>query len=119
MNISVKKFHRERIAFAIINDKIYFLKNSEMSHKEWLVDSGILSEVFFRKIIRGYVLNNEIYFYKNDFDFNLEDKNESLKYLSEICRYCFLVGEIKLNFGVQKGKIGEQWKPKISEYRTI
>ncbi|HFL3696523.1 TPA: hypothetical protein ACG3QY_001633 [Clostridioides difficile] len=112
MKTSEKEFHKSRIAFAILQNKIIYLVNSEMSHKEWLITSKFIEEKEFNEIIRGYIKHNNIYFYKGDF---LTDKSVE----SSASEYCFKIHKennlklpSKIYIGMQKGKIGDEWKPK-------
>ena len=61
-----QEYHKSRIAFMIINDEIIFLEYSIMSHREWY-ESLSLKQENFKKIVRGYILENKAVFYKGEF----------------------------------------------------
>lgn len=106
-----KRFHKSRIAFAIINKDIYYLYDSELGHKEWLVESNMISLEQFKEIIRGFVKGQEIYFYRGDFitDKNLE--KEAKEYVLKICYDLNIEVPDSICCGMTKGNIGEEWKP--------
>ena len=93
-----RDFHRKRNAFIILNNKLEFLpKNSAMSHFEFCQTKG-LSKDEFNKITRGYYLNGKLVFYKDNFIYDDELINESLKFLREIS-YTLFVKEFDIYFG--------------------
>lgn len=108
--MSEVNFHKSRIAFAIINDKLIYLKNSELSHIDWLVPTIVKPEEF-KYIIRGYVKDNNIIFYIGDFCTNKEVELKSLQYAPLIKEDLSINNSIELYCGVVKGKIGEVWRP--------
>ncbi|MFL8710906.1 hypothetical protein Q3304_09070 [Clostridioides sp. GD02377] len=112
MKTSEKELHKSRIAFAILKDKIIYLANSEMSHKEWLITSKLIEEKEFNEIIRGYIKHNNIYFYKGDFLTDKSVENSALEYCFKIHKENNLKFPAKIYCGMQKGKIGIEWKPK-------
>lgn len=104
-----KEFHKSRIAFVILDGEIKYLKNSDMSHKEWCDSLGISDEVF-QSLVRGYVYNGMIVYYCGDFKYDetviniAVDTNERIASelgLEDYSVYC----------GCAKGNIGEIWKP--------
>jgi len=82
-----RNFHKQRIAFIIINYNIIFIKNSEMSHWEYCESMNISKEVF-NKLTRGYYLNGNIVFYKDNFIYDDKVIEEGLKYLYKIKEEC-------------------------------
>lgn len=109
MNKMEKQFHLSRVAFMIIDDKIYFLKNSDMSHYEWYKNLGF-DEKKFNNIIRGYYKDGKIIFYKADFTYDVLTKECAIKYAKTIMNE---VNDFNCDIwlGVKKGKIGEDWMP--------
>lgn len=101
-----KEFHMQRIAFAIINNKVY-TSSAGLSHKEWLIGENLISENEFDDIIRGFIDETGIYFYQGDFEQNEDVQKAARKYGPTLAPnspiYC----------GMYKGKIGERWKPII------
>ena len=82
-----RDFHKQRTAFIIINDKIIFIKNSEMSHWEYCQSINISKEIF-NQLTRGYYLNGDIVFYKDNFTYDDNVIEEGLKYLYKIKEEC-------------------------------
>lgn len=108
-NTNEINFHKERIAFIIYNNEIKYLENSSMSHEEWCTSLGIDNNTFM-KLVRGYIMNNEIVYYQGDFEYNEEVINTCIDTYEQIASYNNLV-DYSVYCGVLKGKIGEVWKP--------
>lgn len=105
------EFHKERIAFAIINKELLFLENSTMSHEQWLVETGIITNLEFDEITRGFVKDNEVYFYKGDFETSEKVEKDSLIYLNSVCVYCKIPIPNVVYCGMNKGAVGTLWTP--------
>ena len=99
-----QEFHNQRKAFAIFDDKLNWCPLG-LSHHEWLVDGGLFQEAVFNDIVRGYVVETGIYFYQGDFQTN--------QYVEDIAKswYRTIDTTKPVYCGVQKGEIGERWKP--------
>lgn len=109
-----KLFHLNRVAFAIVNGEVLLLKNSELSHEEWLVNSGIVSKQEFESLTRGLVKNNNIYFYSGDFETSKTVEADATMYAEKICNMLNMDKPATVFCGMNKGKIGELWTPKKS-----
>jgi hypothetical protein len=88
MKTDEAKFHESRVAFLIINNDILFLKDSEMSHREWF--NALNINVNFEDIVRGYYKDNQIIVYKGDFIF--DDETIEIAYLF----YPIIVDKLRL-----------------------
>ena len=83
---SARDFHKQRKAFIILNNNVYFLpERSYMSHFEYCQKIGLDKETF-NQITRGYYLNGNLVFYKDNFTYDEELINESLNFIDEISR---------------------------------
>lgn len=102
-------FHKERTAFIILDNKVVYLKNSELSHLQWAESLGI-DETTFNSLTRGYVLNNNIVFYKGNFDFDKQVINHANKFAKQILNDC-LLKTAKVYAGVIIGEIGTIYLP--------
>ena len=107
-------FHKNRVAFLIINDEILFLQNSGMSHYDWAKSLG--EEKFdindFNKITRGYTLENNIYFYSGNFEVNDKVIADAKNYTPIICEK-FGLSSPNVYGGMNVGEVGTVWTPKI------
>ena len=83
----VRDFHKQRIAFVIINNEIHFIKNSGMSHWEYCKSLNISKENF-NTLTRGYYFDGRIVFYNNNFTYNNNVITEGLKYIVQIKEEC-------------------------------
>lgn len=90
-NFDVDKFHAERIAFVIMNNKIIYLNSSFFTHNSWFESYGI-DKAKYNKIIRGFYYNNEIRFYVGE-NFETNEKVE----LAAIKYYPKIVVDLKLD----------------------
>ena len=102
-----QEFHNQRDAFAIFDDRLNWCPKG-LSHYDWLVKGGLISEYIFNtELIRGYVDNTGIYFYQGDFTTNDYVETVAKSWLSmfdsDLPAYC----------GVIKGEVGERWKPMV------
>ena len=107
-------FHKSRIAFMIINEKIEYLANSTFSHEQWYKNLGLPIEQF-ETIVRGYIRDQKAIFYRGDFicdDIVIETAKKYGKQIQkDMDNY-----NIEIYAGVEKGEIGTPWKPKIRIY---
>ena len=79
-----REFHKQRKAFVIISSKLYFLpEESSMSHFEYCQKIGLDKETF-NSITRGYYLNGNLVFYKDNFIYDENVIEESLRFIDEI-----------------------------------
>lgn len=102
-------FHKDIIAFVVYNNEIKYLKDSMLSYEAWCDTLGI-DKVSFNKLIRGYIMNNEIIYYQGDFEYNEEVINTCVDTYETIAKDNNLVN-YSVYCGVVKGKVGEIWKP--------
>ena len=80
-------FHKQRIAFIILNGQVEFLnKGSNMSHYEYCKSKGMSKEEF-NKITRGFYLNGDLVFYKDNFIYDDEVISNALKVIDLISKY--------------------------------
>lgn len=109
--ITEQEFHKSRVAFMIVENKIIYLENSTMSHIEWYLSLGYKKEEF-DNVVRGYYRNGEIVFYKADFIYDDEVIEKAKKVNNDIKKY---VNDKNANVyvGVKKGKVGELWEPEL------
>lgn len=110
MNSAVK-FHKERVAFAIVNGEVLYLKNSELSHMGWLVGGGIVKVDKYPKIVRGYYRDGILAFYRGDFKGDLKVERTALEYAERIMQDLGIEEIKSIYCGVVEGEIGEIWKP--------
>src|SRR5574344_1152256 len=108
-NDDIRKFHKQRIAFIIIEGKLHIIKNSELSHWEYCEKMHI-SKKKFNKYIRGYYLNGNAVFYKDNFSYDENVINVSLKYLPILRKECEL-NKINIYFGVKMDTNLKVWPP--------
>lgn len=80
-NKFIDDFHKNRIAFLVLNGKVNLLKNSTMSHLEWFKSLGGKSEGF-NEIIRGYFFGDNLVFYKGNFEYD----DKFIENVKNICK---------------------------------
>lgn len=102
-----REFHKRRIAFIVIEDKLYYIKNSEQSHWEFCQKRGVSKEQF-NKMTRGYYIDGNIVFYKGNFTYDEDLIKDGLKYIMKIKEDCKL-GEMQIYFGLRIPKENEPW----------
>lgn len=108
---AVKKFHKERIAFAIVEGKVMYLNNSELSHIGWLVGGGLVTAEKFVGLTRGYCRDGVLTFYSGNFQGGTLVERDALNYIDSIQRD---LGLDKVDFiycGLREGKVGDIWQP--------
>ena len=93
-----RDFHKQRKAFIILEGQIEFLpEGSSMSHYEYCQTKGLTKEEF-NQITRGYYLNGNAVFYKDNFIYDDEVIENSLKVINEISKR-INVEEFEIYFG--------------------
>ena len=93
-----RDFHKQRKAFIILKGEIEFLpEGSSMSHYEYCQTKGLTKEEF-NQITRGYYLNGNAVFYKDNFIYDDEVIENSLKVINEISKR-INVEEFEIYFG--------------------
>lgn len=107
-NDESRDFHKRRTAFIVIDKKIYYIKNSGMSHWEFCQKRNIPKEEF-NKLTRGYYIDGNIVFYKGNFTYDQDLIEDALKYILKIKEDCNLP-KMKIYFGLVIPKKDEQWK---------
>lgn len=111
-----EKFHRERIAFAIVGDKL--LINSDESddrdHQHWLSeDFGVTVEEF-EELTRGYIKTGRLQLFKGSGFECIDTSNIRLDHILELVKQHnkkFGKLDIEVFSGVSIGKVGEIWEP--------
>lgn len=103
----VRNFHKQRVAFIIINNEIHFIKNSEESHWEYCQSLNISKETF-NTLTRGYYFNGRIVFYNNNFTYDNNVIEEGLKYIVRIKEECN-IDKAYIYFGLVIDKTQTVW----------
>lgn len=100
-----KDFHKGRLPFCVIDNVMVLPPNCHVNstHVEWFQDM----EIPFINTVRGYIIENHILLYVNDFEIPNIDTH-FLAYL--FIRYPELEW---VGLGCVKGVIGDEWKPKF------
>lgn len=104
-----KDFHKNRVAFMIVENKLLFLENSEMSHFTWAKTLGI-DEKHFEKLVRGFYKNNIATFYKGNFVYDAECIEVAKKFAKDVKSFVN-ASKLEVWCGHKIGKIGELWPP--------
>lgn len=99
-----QEFHNQRVAFAIFDDKLHTCYDG-LSHYDWLVKGGLISEGQFNDIVRGFMDSTGIYFYQGGFETNEYVEDMALSW------YSTLHSTLPVYCGMIKGAVGERWKP--------
>ena len=95
---SARDFHKQRKAFIILNNNVYFLpEGSSMSHFEYCQKIGLDKEIF-NQITRGYYLSGNVVFYKDNFIFDDEVIENGLNVVDEIAKK-INIDEFEIYFG--------------------
>ena len=103
-----KAIHKERIAFIIIDNKIKFNKNTELSHYLWAKQLKIPEEDF-PNLVRGFYKNGKASFYKGNFDYDDDCINCAKTFANIIKKFCG-VDSLECWCGHKVGKVGEEWE---------
>jgi hypothetical protein len=104
-----KNFHKERVAFIIINDKIHFIKEIDKSHFELATELGISKEKF-DTLCRGFYRNGQIVFYKGHFIYDKDMIETAKKFIGKIKKFCN-VEKVKVYCGQKVGDPNTIWPP--------
>lgn len=112
----VNKFHEQRIAFAIVNGRVQYLKNSKLSHIGWLVGGGIVTAEEFVHLTRGYYKDGVLAFYSGNFEGNALVERDIFNYLDTIKDELDIEDLKSIYCGVLAGERGKLWQP-IKEIR--
>ena len=99
-----KDFHKERIAFMIVNDIPIYLKNSPLSHTQRAEELGISKEKF-TTLTRGYYFNGNLVFYHRDWSFDEKTIADAKTYSKQIMEDNN-ISQAKVYCGVIKQKVG-------------
>lgn len=105
-----REFHSRRRAFVIYDNKLHIIrKGSSMSHWEFCQSKfPNITKDSFNQLTRGYFMDNELVFYKDNFIYDNNTIDESLRYTKKIksrlhIEYC------KIYFGLIVGEPGTDW----------
>ena len=108
-SLDVQDFHKKRIAFIIYDNKVFYMKDTILSHWEFAQTLGISKEVF-DTLCRGYYLDEKLIFYKGNFEYDDDLIDYAKEYFDEIKAELNLE-KVNIYFGQKIGKIGEAWPP--------
>ena len=108
-SIEVQDFHKKRIAFIIYENRVFYMKDTSLSHWEYAQTLGISKEKF-DTLCRGYYLNEKLIFYKGNFEYDDDLIDYAKQYFDEIKKELKLE-KVNVYFGQKIGKIGEAWPP--------
>lgn len=104
-----------RRGFVYIDGKLEFNERRDMTNREWLIDSGRMTEEEFVKTVHGQYWPGRAYFYKGLDSTTTDDEVERV---AELCRGQFN-SETEICCGAIPGEIGTMWEPiKIIGYGT-
>lgn len=99
-----QEYHNSRTTFAIMDGNIHYGPKG-LSHKDWLVGRGIISEDAYNEIVRGYFDDSGIYFYQGNFETNDLVENTARTVANQFDN------NLPIYCGCIIGEIGEKWKP--------
>ena len=111
-----RDLHKNRVAFIIINNEIYYIEKSDKSHFELAQELGINKEQF-DELCRGFFYQDYIVFYKGHFIYDDKLVEEGLRFVDKI-KTRVGVEKVKVYCGQKVGKPNEIWPPDkfIGEY---
>ena len=99
-----QEYHNSRTTFVILHGIVHYGPKG-LSHKDWLVGQGVMTEEAYNKVVRGYFDETGIYFYQGNFETNEIVESIALKVADSIDKnksiYC----------GCIIGEVGEKWEP--------
>ena len=114
----VERFHRSRIAFAVIekeNDfELAMNINDPREHRVYLREDFNIDDETFEKLIRGYIKPGKINLYVSSHFYKVpNDKitDELIRSLLQVALTEYGEGEYVIGNGVEVGKPGEEWEP--------
>lgn len=109
-------FHKNRYAFAFMNNTIIFNNNpnDDRDHQHWLLDEFGISPVEFENIPRGYMKKDRIQLFVGS-NFSPIDKSiltrENISILLAAHRKRYASKVVPIYNGVRIGKVGDIWPP--------
>lgn len=109
-----KKYHKSRIMFAFVNNKLEFAIDDERDHQHWLSDVFSIDPTEFETLIRGYIKDFTILLYKSSSFLPLNDEEITVKLKNSLFNLASInsvEGVYTVYTGVKIGKIGEVWPP--------
>ncbi len=77
----------KKILFMILHDKVLYLENSDMDHKEWYESLGEDSNLF-DDVVRGYIIDGKIIFFKAFFNYDDEVIKAAKTHALDIRKKC-------------------------------
>lgn len=111
-----EKFHRERIAFVILDNKLVVNDNpdDDRDHQHWLTEDFKITIKEFERLTRGYIKPGRIQlFIGSKFECINPDTLRLDHLLDLICLHNKKFGnnDIQVFNGVHIGKVGDIWEP--------
>lgn len=114
MDKNIENFHKSRIMFALINNKLEVSTNDARGHIDWLMEDFNISTEDFKDIPRGYIKDYKIQLYKGLAFGKILDKQVLDELIEKLAQYvtdkCDS-GIYEVYNGVEVGKPGDVWKP--------
>lgn len=116
MNNKEKEFHKSRLMFAVVNNKLEYTTNNELGHAEWLEKDFGIDNTEFEHIVRGYCKNqsdksvNIVMYIGKEFKEAILEI-EHIKELKNIVKDMYKPYVINIYSGVKIGEVGSEWKP--------
>lgn len=107
-------FHRSRIPFAIINNKLVFTMYDKRGHKEWLSETYKISNEDYEDTIRGYMKDGQVFFYKTSKFIPVDLKEigiDTLKHIQILSMVYMNVYNPECFNGMHVGEPGAKWEP--------
>ena len=96
-------YHKNRIAFLILNGEVNVLRESNMSHLEWYKSLGENDDQKFNNLVRGYFYKDYLVAYKGNFEFDDEMIRTFLGFVEEIGKQ-MKIGDCKVYAGLVQRK---------------
>ena len=120
--LDAEEFHRNRLAFCWIKDKLVFNidKSDDRDHMHWIMEDFNVSREEFETYIRGYASIDEMILYvgsdfrcltKNELDLIRPDFILLVKHYKEFFGIIDELDCIPLYHGVNIGRVGDIWEP--------
>lgn len=104
-----RDLHKNRVAFIIVSDKIYYIEKNDKSHFELAQELGINKQQF-DELCRGFFYKDYIVFYKGYFTYDDKMVDEALQFVNEIKNHVE-VEKVKVYCGQKVGSPNEIWPP--------
>ena len=112
----VTKFHKSRIAFAVIereNDYVLAMNiNDPREHRVYLKEDFGVDDETFEKLVRGYIKPGKINFYVSSHFYPVSKEKLTDRLISDVENVAlreYGEGEYSIGNGVVVGKPGEEW----------